>query len=173
MAYDMPEIGVYFTPDRPCLGPASKREVPFYGRLDKFNTIQWVVKGLPVRQLLHLPARSAGHPDRLPAPPANVAGEAGTTGEGVAGEALGEPVTGTRRIPAPDQAFVAVGHGLSGRFSCSRASQPCACSRGRVYPCRRSCANPADGSRIAHARRGVQSAPSSAGTTSSFVTRLC
>jgi hypothetical protein len=44
MAYDPPELGVYFTINDPAsLRPQGGKPV-FYGRLDKFNTIQWVVK---------------------------------------------------------------------------------------------------------------------------------
>lgn len=45
MMYDAPELGVYFTPDEPAaqFRPQNGRPV-FYGRLDKFNTIQWMVK---------------------------------------------------------------------------------------------------------------------------------
>jgi hypothetical protein len=45
MAYDVPELGVYFTPDEPTAQFQSHDGRPvFYGRLDKFNTIQWMVK---------------------------------------------------------------------------------------------------------------------------------
>jgi hypothetical protein len=45
MAYDVPELGVYFTPDEPAAQFRSQDgRSPFYGRLDKFNTIQWMIK---------------------------------------------------------------------------------------------------------------------------------
>jgi hypothetical protein len=44
MAYDVPELGIYFTPNDPAsLQPHGSRPV-FYGRLGKFDTIQWMVK---------------------------------------------------------------------------------------------------------------------------------
>jgi hypothetical protein len=45
MAYDVPELGIYFTPNEPAaqFAPHDGRPV-FYNRLDKFNTIQWMVK---------------------------------------------------------------------------------------------------------------------------------
>ena len=45
MAYDLPQIGVYFEPDEPMWIDRRHGVKPvFYGRLDKFNTIQWMVK---------------------------------------------------------------------------------------------------------------------------------
>jgi hypothetical protein len=44
MAYDLPELGVYFTPSDPAyLLPKNGKSV-FYGNLNKFNTIQWTIK---------------------------------------------------------------------------------------------------------------------------------
>jgi hypothetical protein len=44
IAYDLPELGVYFTPsDPPYLLPKNGKSV-FYGNLNKFNTIQWTIK---------------------------------------------------------------------------------------------------------------------------------
>jgi hypothetical protein len=44
MAYDVPQIGVYFTPnDPPSVLPEGSKS-PFYGKLDKFNTIPFAVK---------------------------------------------------------------------------------------------------------------------------------
>ena len=43
MAYELPELGVYFEQRAdPCL-PENGKSV-FYGRLDKFNTMPWMVK---------------------------------------------------------------------------------------------------------------------------------
>ena len=163
MAYDTPEIGVYFTPADPASVRPQNGKSPFYGRLNKFNTIQWTVKVFQSDNYsiyrLDLPATQIGyqrHPPRS-------RGKRGN-GEGVAGEALGDPMTGTRRIPLmikplwlwtwPFWALLVFA-----------ASQRCACSGGRVCPCYRGCANSAHGARIAHARRGVQPAPSPTGTT--------
>ena len=45
MAYDLPELGVYFVPDEPSslFLPQDGRPV-FQGRLNKFNKVQWAVK---------------------------------------------------------------------------------------------------------------------------------
>jgi hypothetical protein len=44
IAYDLPEIGVYFTPADPASVRPQNRKSPFYGRLNKFDTIQWAIK---------------------------------------------------------------------------------------------------------------------------------
>lgn len=44
MAYDIPELGVYFTPNDPSSARPQKNRSPFSGRLSKFNTIRWAVK---------------------------------------------------------------------------------------------------------------------------------
>jgi hypothetical protein len=44
MAYDLPENGVYFTAADPALLRPQGGQSVFYGKLDKFNTIQWMVK---------------------------------------------------------------------------------------------------------------------------------
>ena len=44
MAYDTPELGVYFTPNDPTSVQPRGTKSPFYGRLNKFNTVQWAVK---------------------------------------------------------------------------------------------------------------------------------
>ena len=44
MAYDIPEVGVYFTATDPASVQFHGNESPFYGRLNKFNTVQWAVK---------------------------------------------------------------------------------------------------------------------------------
>jgi hypothetical protein len=44
MAYDTPELGVYFTPYDPSSVQPRGTQSPFYGRLNKFNTVQWAVK---------------------------------------------------------------------------------------------------------------------------------
>ena len=44
MAYDVPELGVYFTSNDPASVQPQGSKSPFYGRLNKFNTIQWMVK---------------------------------------------------------------------------------------------------------------------------------
>jgi len=45
MAYEIPQLGVYFEPDEPSslLRPNGSKPI-FYGRLEKFNTISWMVK---------------------------------------------------------------------------------------------------------------------------------
>ena len=44
MAYDLPELGVYFTAtDPPALRPQDDKSA-FYGKLDKFNTFDWMIK---------------------------------------------------------------------------------------------------------------------------------
>src|ERR1039458_9711753 len=55
-------------------------------------------EGLPVRQLLHLPAQSSRCPDWLPAEGTYIAGKpckAWKAGRAVAGKALGDPVIAT------------------------------------------------------------------------------
>ena len=71
MAYDAPELGVYFTPDEPAAQFKSHDNRPvFYGRLDKFNTIQWMVKVYQSDNYsiyrLDLPVSSAGYQLRPP-----------------------------------------------------------------------------------------------------------
>jgi hypothetical protein len=45
MAYETPELGIYFTPSEPTsLFKPQDGKPAFYGRLNKFNTIQWMVK---------------------------------------------------------------------------------------------------------------------------------
>lgn len=45
MASDLPETGMYFTPGEPTLMDHPQAGKPiFYGRLDKFNTLPWMVK---------------------------------------------------------------------------------------------------------------------------------
>jgi hypothetical protein len=44
MAYDLPELGVYFTSTDPVELQAHGSKPVFHGRLGKFNTIQWMVK---------------------------------------------------------------------------------------------------------------------------------
>jgi hypothetical protein len=44
MAYDVPQLGVYFTPNDPSSVRPQGDQSPFSGRLDKFNTIVWAVK---------------------------------------------------------------------------------------------------------------------------------
>jgi hypothetical protein len=44
MAYDIPELGVYFTSNDPDSARPQDNRSPYYGRLGKFNTIQWTVK---------------------------------------------------------------------------------------------------------------------------------
>ena len=82
MAYDVPELGVYFTPNDPASVRPQGGKSPFYGRLDKFNTIQWMVKVFQSDNYciyrLNLPA----DPDRLPAPTTDVAGKRGKVLQG-------------------------------------------------------------------------------------------
>jgi hypothetical protein len=44
MAYELPELGVYFTPNDPASVQPHDGKSPFYGRLEKFDTTQWLVK---------------------------------------------------------------------------------------------------------------------------------
>ena len=44
MAYELPELGVYFTPNDPASLRPRDGKSPYYGRLNKFNTVQWAVK---------------------------------------------------------------------------------------------------------------------------------
>jgi hypothetical protein len=44
MAYDVPELGVYFTPNDPVSVLPKGRNSPFRGRLAKFDTVQWATK---------------------------------------------------------------------------------------------------------------------------------
>ncbi len=43
MAYDVPEVGVYFEPNEPSFLTKAGKSI-FFGRLGKFNTIAWMVK---------------------------------------------------------------------------------------------------------------------------------
>ena len=43
MAYEVPEIGVYFEPNEPTMLTKTGKSI-FYGRLDKFNSMSWMVK---------------------------------------------------------------------------------------------------------------------------------
>ena len=43
IAYDVPEIGVYFEPNEPSFLTKAGKSI-FFGRLGKFNTIPWMVK---------------------------------------------------------------------------------------------------------------------------------
>ena len=40
----LPELGVYFTPSDPASVQPHDGKSPFYGRLNKFNKVQWAVK---------------------------------------------------------------------------------------------------------------------------------
>jgi hypothetical protein len=44
MAYDVPELGVYFTASDPASVQPQGNKSPFQGRLNKFNTVQWAIK---------------------------------------------------------------------------------------------------------------------------------
>jgi hypothetical protein len=44
IAYDLPEIGVYFTPSDPASVRPQNGKSPFYGMLNKFDRIQWAIK---------------------------------------------------------------------------------------------------------------------------------
>ena len=44
IAYDVPEIGVYFTPSDPASVRPQDGKSPFYGKLGKFNTVHWAAK---------------------------------------------------------------------------------------------------------------------------------
>ena len=94
MAYDVPELGVYFTPNDPASVQPQGSKSPFYGRLNKFNTVQWAVKvfqsdNYSIYRFIQLTA-PIGYQQQPPT-------SRGKAAEGVAGEADGDPVTGTRR----------------------------------------------------------------------------
>jgi hypothetical protein len=70
MAYELPELGVYFTPtDPPTLQPQNGKSV-FYGRLAKFDTMQWMVKVFQSDDYsiyrLNLPIAPIGYRDKAP-----------------------------------------------------------------------------------------------------------
>jgi hypothetical protein len=44
MAYELPQLGIYFTPNDPATVLPHDGKSPFYGRLEKFNTTRWLVK---------------------------------------------------------------------------------------------------------------------------------
>jgi hypothetical protein len=44
MAYELPELGIYFTPSDPTSIQPHDGKSPFYGRLEKFDTTRWLVK---------------------------------------------------------------------------------------------------------------------------------
>jgi hypothetical protein len=71
MAYDQPELGVYFTPNEPASQFRSPNGRPvFYGRLAKFNTIQWMIKVYQSDNYsiyrLNLPATQSGYHPKPP-----------------------------------------------------------------------------------------------------------
>jgi hypothetical protein len=70
MAYDTPEIGIYFTPGDPSDIQPKNGKSPFYGRLDKFNMLEWMFKVFQSDNYsiyrLNLPATQPGYQQRPP-----------------------------------------------------------------------------------------------------------
>jgi hypothetical protein len=70
MAYELPELGVYFTPNDPASVRPQGGKSPFYGRLNKFNSIQWAVKVFQSDNYsiyrLNLPATQSGYQHQPP-----------------------------------------------------------------------------------------------------------
>lgn len=44
MAYELPQLGIYFTPNDPASVLPQDGKSPFYGKLEKFDTTQWLIK---------------------------------------------------------------------------------------------------------------------------------
>jgi hypothetical protein len=70
MAYEIPETGVYFDPGEPnYLVPKSGKSI-FYGRLDKFNSLSWMIKVFQsddyIIYRLNLPVARTGYSGRPP-----------------------------------------------------------------------------------------------------------
>jgi hypothetical protein len=72
MAYDVPEVGVYFEPSESSSFVAANGKPLFYGRLGKFDTMSWMVKVFQSDNYsvyrLTLPATKIGYQPRPPAP---------------------------------------------------------------------------------------------------------
>jgi hypothetical protein len=72
MAYELPQLGIYFEPDEPhsLLAPAGHKPV-FYGRLAKFNNFSWMTKVFQSENYsiyrLNLPVTKPGYQLRPPA----------------------------------------------------------------------------------------------------------
>jgi hypothetical protein len=72
MAYELPQLGIYFTTTEPFLPQLPGGKPIFYGRLDKFNTMQWLVKVFQsdnysiYRINLPTPAPGAGYQQQPP-----------------------------------------------------------------------------------------------------------
>jgi hypothetical protein len=73
MAYDVPELGVYFTPNDPSSVRPQGNQSPFYGRLGKFDKIQWAIKVFQSEDYsvyrLNLPAPPTGYQLQPPRKP--------------------------------------------------------------------------------------------------------
>ncbi len=69
IAYDVPEIGVYFEPNEPSFLTKAGKSI-FFGRLGKFNTIPWMVKVYQSDNYsvyrLNYPASSNGYQNHAP-----------------------------------------------------------------------------------------------------------
>jgi hypothetical protein len=93
MAYDAPELGVYFTSNDPASVRPKDGRSPFFGRLIKFNTTQWMVKVYQsgnyaiYRLNLPPPAPKAGYQQQPPAP----TGKHGRRGRIVQGKLMVTP----------------------------------------------------------------------------------
>ena len=70
MAYELPELGVYFTPTDPASLLRQSGKPVFYGRLQKFDAIQWMVKVFQSDNYsiyrLNLPAAPIGYQQKAP-----------------------------------------------------------------------------------------------------------
>jgi hypothetical protein len=70
MAYDVPEIGIYFSPGDPASAQPQGDKSPFYGRLAKFDTVQWMIKVFQSDDYaiyrLTLPAPQTGYQQQPP-----------------------------------------------------------------------------------------------------------
>jgi hypothetical protein len=73
MAYDIPELGVYFTSADPASLRPRDGKSALYGKLDKFNTIQWMIKVYQSEDYsiyrLVLPVASPGYQGQPVGPP--------------------------------------------------------------------------------------------------------
>jgi hypothetical protein len=93
MAYDVPELGIYFTSKDPASARPKDGRSPFLGRLRKFDTIQWMIKVYQsdnyaiYRLNLPPPAPKAGYQQQPP----RSAGKHGKRGRVVQGKLVVTP----------------------------------------------------------------------------------
>ena len=71
MAYDLPALGIYFTPNDPASLQPHNGKPAFYGRLNKFSTMSWMVKvfqsGNYSVYRLNFPANQVDYQHKAPA----------------------------------------------------------------------------------------------------------